>query len=443
MYWRRFRVDSVPIDNPALFDRWLRDRWTEKDMLLSIYNRTGRFPADNGIYKGSDGKIRRGAGYIESEVKSVRWYEFLKIFAPVGLFAMVLYMFYGAIPKEVVPSTEKQVLGNTLTIMQKGLAEKSRRTGLALLNEPSSKISKEIFTAATRKPASSILDKHSSKVKTETSTPVTRKAAGVLPNKLNTKANTHDSTSTARKTAISVSSKSTTKANDDTSLSISRNTKSSLPDKTSSKAEIADSASSTRKIASSITSKSGSKTNPESSTKATQKTETLLPSNSTSKAKAENSVTATKKNPQKLGMPGAKSGKSKNENPAVGALATRKTSAHAAAQETVSGGHKPSMPTKQKVTAKNQLVKTPISNPPSKKYVTQAPTKLTPKPPQPQQAIKKVAPKLPAPKPQSQSDQKRVGFRPDGESTPKIPRSQNTKLKGAVKRPSNVAVSKK
>ena len=70
----------------------------EKDGLIEAYYRHGRFPADKGAHKTRDGHIVRGAGHIETEIKSNYWYEFLQIFAPVGLLALVLYVFYNALP---------------------------------------------------------------------------------------------------------------------------------------------------------------------------------------------------------------------------------------------------------------------------------------------------------------------------------------------------------
>lgn len=139
MHWRRFRIDSIPIDDPAAFDIWLRDRWTEKDKLLGIYYRTGRFPADKGIDKTPDGKVRQGAGYIETEVKSVRWYEFLQIFAPIGLFALVLYMFYGAMPKQLVSSTGGQLSCNTMNKLQEARIKSPRKPTSPLQGYPISK----------------------------------------------------------------------------------------------------------------------------------------------------------------------------------------------------------------------------------------------------------------------------------------------------------------
>ena len=101
MYWRRFAISSIPIDNPQAFEIWLLNRWYEKDNLLEHYLRNGRFPADTGAEKTASGKIRRGAGHIETEIKSFRWYEFMQIFAPIGLFALVLYSFYGSLPGNV------------------------------------------------------------------------------------------------------------------------------------------------------------------------------------------------------------------------------------------------------------------------------------------------------------------------------------------------------
>ncbi|KAL9041342.1 MAG: hypothetical protein Q9180_001341 [Flavoplaca navasiana] len=100
MYWRRFDIWSIPVDNARDFDNWLRARWLEKDQLLDNYQKTGRFPADTGVDELPDGRKRRGAGYIETEIKPNKWYEYLQIFAPVGMLAFVLYMFYGGLPKQ-------------------------------------------------------------------------------------------------------------------------------------------------------------------------------------------------------------------------------------------------------------------------------------------------------------------------------------------------------
>lgn len=102
MYWRRFRLSSIPLDDPRTFELWLRSRWVEKDKFIEDYLRTGRFPADQGTSKNSKGQTIRGAGHIEAEIKPKYWYEFLQVFAPIGLFALVLYMFYGALPTEIV-----------------------------------------------------------------------------------------------------------------------------------------------------------------------------------------------------------------------------------------------------------------------------------------------------------------------------------------------------
>lgn len=66
------------------------------------YYRTGRFPADVGASKRKDGKVLRGSGHIETEIRPTHWYEFLQVFAPIGLVALVLYVFYGALPKRII-----------------------------------------------------------------------------------------------------------------------------------------------------------------------------------------------------------------------------------------------------------------------------------------------------------------------------------------------------
>lgn len=108
MYWRRFALSSMPLDDSHAFEHWLRARWTEKDRLMEGYYRTGRFPADVGASKRRDGKIIRGAGHIETEIRPTHWYEFLQVFAPIGLVALVLYVFYGALPKRIIKTFNKR-----------------------------------------------------------------------------------------------------------------------------------------------------------------------------------------------------------------------------------------------------------------------------------------------------------------------------------------------
>ncbi|CAD6592195.1 MAG: hypothetical protein ASARMPRED_006106 [Alectoria sarmentosa] len=123
MYWRRFRVSSIPLDDPKIFELWLRSRWIEKDKFIEDYLRTGRFPADQGASKNSKGETIRGVGHIEAEIKPKYWYEFLQVFAPIGLFALVLYMFYGALPAEIlnkIKSIDQKTVIKQIDAYQKG-----------------------------------------------------------------------------------------------------------------------------------------------------------------------------------------------------------------------------------------------------------------------------------------------------------------------------------
>ncbi|KAK0720301.1 acyltransferase-domain-containing protein [Lasiosphaeris hirsuta] len=75
-YWRRFRVADIPLDTAEEFDAWLRERWYEKDALLEQYVSTGRFPPSSAeaVTKGHE-------GFLETEVRTRRRFEFLQIFA--------------------------------------------------------------------------------------------------------------------------------------------------------------------------------------------------------------------------------------------------------------------------------------------------------------------------------------------------------------------------
>ena len=95
MYWRRFATSSIPVNDPAKFEVWLRDRWHEKEALMEVYIRNGRFPADEG--HDSDGEPadgtdnsspKMGAGYIETTVRLARWYEVGYIFSVLASLAL-------------------------------------------------------------------------------------------------------------------------------------------------------------------------------------------------------------------------------------------------------------------------------------------------------------------------------------------------------------------
>ncbi|KKY23479.1 putative phospholipid glycerol acyltransferase [Phaeomoniella chlamydospora] len=120
MHFRRFKVSSIPLSDANAFDKWLRARWAEKDNLLEYYMQNGQFPADAGAEKYSDGRIRRGAGHIQTQVKTTKWYEFLQVFAPMGLLAMVLYSFYGDLPKRIIKSLQRQAILNKIEYVKRG-----------------------------------------------------------------------------------------------------------------------------------------------------------------------------------------------------------------------------------------------------------------------------------------------------------------------------------
>lgn len=87
LYWRRFRVADIPLEDGAAFEAWLRDRWYEKDALMEQYISTGRFPSS----PPSPGEVRaKGEGeFIETEVRTKFWWEFVQIFVVLGAFGLM------------------------------------------------------------------------------------------------------------------------------------------------------------------------------------------------------------------------------------------------------------------------------------------------------------------------------------------------------------------
>ena len=379
MYWRRFRTDSIPLDDPIMFDKWLRARWAEKDRLLGIYYRTGRFPADRGAEKGVDGKIRRGAGYIESEVKAVRWYEFLQIFAPVGLFAMVLYMFYGAIPKQMVSSTDKQVWSDSSKILQKALSEKPRI------------------------PASSVISRSTSKANADSLAVPKRKSTSASSGKPIGTAKAKDSALATQKTASSNTNKSNSKT---------------LP-----RISVAP----TRKIPSSVP-KSSNKAKAEDSRTPARKTPTSHPMTS-EKAKEKASKPVARSKTLEVGLLEPKNGTPKKEKPTAGATTAKKSLVEARTQESEPGGPEVSRSVHNKIITKTRPINTSSSSRPAKKAMAGS--------------LKTVTPKIPPPNRQHQLPKKQLHLLPESNSAPKKLASQSAESKGAIKSPSNTAVPKK
>lgn len=86
-YWRRFRVDTIPTDDSEKFDVWLRERWYEKDALMEQYISTGRFPPLPGAL--TQAGTRASLDFVETEVRTKRWWEFGQIFVVIGVFAFL------------------------------------------------------------------------------------------------------------------------------------------------------------------------------------------------------------------------------------------------------------------------------------------------------------------------------------------------------------------
>ncbi|KAH4059771.1 hypothetical protein HBH74_097510 [Parastagonospora nodorum] len=113
MHWRRFHLSTIPLQNTAAFEVWLRNRWREKDYMLEYFARNTRFPAedfwkdhlDMSSQSSQGGKsirsVPRPAVQIETEVKSGNWNEFVKIFAPITSVMMALTVAYGASPEDL------------------------------------------------------------------------------------------------------------------------------------------------------------------------------------------------------------------------------------------------------------------------------------------------------------------------------------------------------
>lgn len=88
-YWRRFRIDDIPLEDPAEFDLWMRNRWYEKDALIDGYLETGRFPPLPSTVDGDAKAEEDGDGYVETDVKTKSVGEFTRIYVVLGTVYLV------------------------------------------------------------------------------------------------------------------------------------------------------------------------------------------------------------------------------------------------------------------------------------------------------------------------------------------------------------------
>lgn len=65
LYWRRFAVKDIPMESSEVFEKWIEQKWREKDKLLEQFYVTGRFPVD--VAAKSEKGTSEG-GYIKSRV---------------------------------------------------------------------------------------------------------------------------------------------------------------------------------------------------------------------------------------------------------------------------------------------------------------------------------------------------------------------------------------
>lgn len=85
LYWRRFKIADIPVDNDEAFGRWLMNRWREKDYFLEYFYKFNHFPADDATkaLAAANGKGKPNhAKMIATEVRGGGWDEFLGIFGP-------------------------------------------------------------------------------------------------------------------------------------------------------------------------------------------------------------------------------------------------------------------------------------------------------------------------------------------------------------------------
>lgn len=86
LHWRRFAVKDIPLDTQESFEKWVEQRWREKDEMLETFYETGRFPIDA---ETEDAKSDKGH-YLETVVKLNSWAELAQPYVVVVTIALLL-----------------------------------------------------------------------------------------------------------------------------------------------------------------------------------------------------------------------------------------------------------------------------------------------------------------------------------------------------------------
>jgi lysocardiolipin and lysophospholipid acyltransferase len=101
MYWRRFAVADIPVDDAEKFGAWVSARWQEKEQFLEQYFRTGLFPADEASLQAMGNSK---AGYVETEVKLRKWYEVGQLLVVPAALALVANVISKLLAMIILPS---------------------------------------------------------------------------------------------------------------------------------------------------------------------------------------------------------------------------------------------------------------------------------------------------------------------------------------------------
>ena len=104
MHWRRFAIKDIPLVTKAAFDKWLLERWYEKDRLLDHYYLTGRFPGQKAATAGATPNGDEDK-FIETEVKLASPLEIGNMYVVLATVALLVRLAYKSFHAATVASS--------------------------------------------------------------------------------------------------------------------------------------------------------------------------------------------------------------------------------------------------------------------------------------------------------------------------------------------------
>jgi len=97
IHWRRFKIADIPVEDVDGMQKWILDRWMEKDELLDVFSKTKKFPYDPSAFavdEVDNQSSDKGRGFIESKIRMRSTMELAQVYIPILTVVLIINILY-------------------------------------------------------------------------------------------------------------------------------------------------------------------------------------------------------------------------------------------------------------------------------------------------------------------------------------------------------------